>query len=329
MRRLRFLYLILLLCIFSVVVLVGETPWAAEEKFPSRPIQIVVPYPPGGNADMQTRALAPAIERILKQPIIVVNKTGGGAVGAQLVMNKRADGYTALIAMPSFFTVPLVDDLFGRRPKYKVEQFTPIARLSADPLVLVAHPARPWKSVAELVADAKRRPGEITYCSSGVYGGLHLPIEIFAAAEGIKLRHVPFPGAGPGVTALLGGHVDILASGLGPVLPHLKAGALRALATWGNRRLPTFPEIPTLKELGYDIEYYLPVGMVALKETPPAVLQVLRDAVRQAVRNPEFEEVMTKMGTAVAYLDADEYLALWAREAKVVSEVLKRIGKIE
>lgn len=234
-----------------------------------------------------------------------------------------------MIAMPSFFIAAKVDVLFGRSPKFTPDQFAPIARLSADPMVIVAHPARPWKSAVDLVADAKRRPGDISYGTAGNYTGIHLPVELFAAAVGIKLKHVPYNGAGPAVAALLGGHLDMMFSGAGPVLAHVKSGGLRALATTGSRRLAALPDVPTLKELGHDFEYGLQVGMVVKKGTPPAAMRVLRDAVKQAVASPEFQSAMTNLGTAVAFLDADEWGARWEQDAKLISEALQRIGKLE
>ena len=217
-----------------------ERPSSAQEAFPTRPIQLVVPQAPGGAADLHARPLAQAMERILKQPVLVINKPGAGSVmGIQFVASSGADGYTMLVAMPGFFITPPVDALFGRTPKFKTEQFTPIARLSAEPLVLVVHPARPWKSVADLVAEARRRPGDISYGSSGLYTSLHLQMEILAASTGVTLKHVPYNGAGPAVVALLGGHIDAMASGPGPVLKNIKSGALRALATSGDKRLAT------------------------------------------------------------------------------------------
>jgi tripartite-type tricarboxylate transporter receptor subunit TctC len=311
-------------------VLLAGIPAVAQDIFPSRPIQIVVAQAPRGAADLHARPLAQVMERILRQPVVVVNKPGAGnVVGTQFVANSRADGYTLLVAMPGFFINPQVDLLFDRPPKFKPEQFTPIARLSAEPLVLVVHPARPWKSVADLVADAKRRPGDIAYASSGVYTGLHFPTEIFAHAAGITLKHVPYNGAGPAVIALLGGHVDALATGVGPVLAHIKSGGLRSLATSGDRRLAALPDIPTLKEVGLDVEYYLQVGIVAHRDTPAAALKVLREAVKQAVRDPEFEAAMALLGTAVSYLDAGEYQDFWVKDARSIAETLQRIGKIE
>jgi len=306
------------------------TPASAQEMFPSRAIDIVVPLPPGGVADLHARPLAEGLQRILKQPVLVINKPGAaGAIGTDFVAKTPADGYTLLVAMPGFFVIPQIDVLFDRVPGYRVEQFTALARLSADPVVLVVHPARPWASVGELVADAKRRrPGDISYGSAGLYSGLHLPMEMFAAAAQIELLHVPFTGAGPAVTAVIGGHVDAMVSGASPVLAHIRSGSLRPLAVLGDRRLALLPDVPTLKEAGYDAEYPLAVGLVLRKETPKATIQVLHDAVRQVVEAPEFAAALAKLGTSVAYVGADEYLAMWQKDAKVIAGTLRRIGRI-
>jgi tripartite-type tricarboxylate transporter receptor subunit TctC len=302
----------------------------AQEAFPSRPISIVVPFPPGGVADLHARPLAPVLERILKQPVAVVNKSGAaGAVGMQSVATSKADGYTLLLALSSISIIPEVDHLFGRPPAYSRDQLAPIALLSADPTVLVVRAGSPWRSVADLVGDAKRRPGAITFSSSGVYGTLHMAMELFSHAAGIKLRHVPYSGGGPAVTALLGGHVDALASGPSVVIPHLKAGTLRALASWGERRLQALPEVPTLKEAGYDAEFYIWAGLFAPKATPAPVLRVLRDAVRQAAADPEFKGAMAKLETPIQYLDADDFQRFWDKDAQALAEGVRRVGRVE
>ena len=196
-----------------VAIAVGLHPaiLKADEAYPTRPIQIIVPFPPGGVADLVARPFATALEKHLKQPVVIVNKTGaGGAVGMQAAAVSKPDGYTLMVALSSISVMPEVDALFGRPSTYKLKDFAPIGLLTADPTILVIRKETPWKSVADFVADAKKRPNEIKYSSSGVYGTMHVAMEMFAHAAGIKLRHIPTGGGGPAVTSLLGGHVDCL-----------------------------------------------------------------------------------------------------------------------
>src|SRR5215510_9768448 len=261
-------------------------PASADDPYPTRPITIVVPFPPGGIADLTARPLAASLERILKQPFVVSNKPGAaGAVGTQSVAVAKADGYTLLVALVSISSTPEVDKLFGRPATYTRDQFVGIARLNADPPVLAVN--GPWKTLKELVDDAKKRPGEITFASSGPYGASHLPLEMFLQAAGLKMRHLPTTGGGPATTAVLGGHAQLWASPPALAAPHIQAGKMRALATWGATRLAAFPDVPTLKELGYDVEYYIWTGLFAPKGAPPQVIQTLRDATRKAMQDPE------------------------------------------
>ena len=204
---------ILFLLVVVIAITVGFDPAIvkADEPYPTRPIQILVPFPPGGVADLVARPFAAALEKHLKQPAVVVNKTGaGGAVGMQAAAVAKADGYTLMVALSSISVMPEVDALFGRPSTYKLKDFAPIALLTADPTILVIKKEAPWKTVADFVADAKKRPNEIKYASSGVYGTMHVAMEMFAQAAGIKLRHIPTAGGGPALTALLGGHVDTI-----------------------------------------------------------------------------------------------------------------------
>ena len=306
-------------------------PVAAQETYPSRPITIVNPYPPGGQADLSGRPFVAALEKVMKQPVVLSNKSGAaGAVGMQSVAVAKPDGYTLLITVPSLHTLPEVDKLFGRPPTFTRDQFVPIARLNADPLIVACNAERPWKTMKELLDDAKKRPGEITFASAGIYGATHVPMEmILHAAGNLKMRHLPTSGGGPATTAVLGGHADCWASTIGPATPHIKSGKIRPLAVTSGKRHDYFPEVPTLKELGYDVEYYLWIGLFAPKATPPAVVKALREGTRQAVDDPGFKSALEKLSSPAAYMDADEFKPWLDADAARLAEVIKKIGKIE
>jgi tripartite-type tricarboxylate transporter receptor subunit TctC len=317
--------------VVAVLVLLGAVPAAADEPFPSRTITIVNPYPPGGQADLSGRPFAAALAKVLKQPVIIANKPGAaGSVGMQSVAVAKPDGYTLLITVPSLHTLPEVDKLFGRAPTFTRDQFVPIARLNADPLIVAVNAERPWKSMKELVDDAKKRPGQITFASAGLYGATHVPMEmILYAAGGLKMRHLPTTGGGPATTAVLGGHADLWASTIGPATPHIKSGKIRPLAVTSVKRHESFPDVPTLKELGYDVEYYLWIGIFAAKATPPPIIKVLRDAMRQAVEDPAFRTALEKLSSPPAYQDADDFKPWLDADAARLADVIKKIGKVE
>ncbi len=319
--------LIAVLClVFGVAARV-----CADEPYPSRPITMVVPFPPGGVADQTARPVAAAMEKALKNPVGVVNKTGAaGAVGMQSVATAKPDGYTLLLALSSISIIPEADKLFGRQPAFTVDQFAPVALISADPTILVVRAESPWKTAKEFMEDARKRPGQISYSSSGVYGTLHMAMELLSHAANLKLRHVPFAGGGPALTAILGGHVDALASGPSVVLPHIKAGKLRVLAGWGDKRLAALPEVPTFKELGYpDVEFYIWAGLFAPRGTPEPLLQKLREAVRVAVNDPEFKSAMAKLETPVTFKQGEEFKQFFEADAHRLAEGVKKVGRIE
>jgi tripartite-type tricarboxylate transporter receptor subunit TctC len=315
-----------------IVALVAMTAAAAaaQEPYPTRPVSIVVAFPPGGLADNTARPVAAALERILKQPIPIINKPGAaGAVGNQVVATSKPDGYTLLMALVSVSVLPEVDKLFGRPQNYTLDQLTGIARINADPSMLVVRADAPWKTLKELVDDAKKRPGEIVFTSSGLYGAAHIPTEMFIKAAGIKMRHLPTTGGGPMMNAMLGGHAQVVMTPVSLAAAHVKAGKLRLLAHSGTAPVPAYPEVPSFKSLGYDVEYTAWAGLVAPKGTPPHVIKILRDAVRQAVKEPEVINSHAKLETPIAYMDADEFNAWWAKDAARLAEVVKQIGKVE
>jgi tripartite-type tricarboxylate transporter receptor subunit TctC len=320
-----------LACLALLAVLTLAMPAAAQDAYPSRPITLVVPFPPGGVADLTARPVAAAMEKILKSPVAVVNKTGAaGAVGMQFVAVAKPDGYTLLLALSSISIIPEADKLFNRPPTYTVDQLAPIALISADPTILVVPADKPWKTAKDFIEDAKKRPNQISYSSSGVYGTLHMAMELLSQAAGVKLRHVPHAGAGPALTAILGGHVDALASGPAVVLPQIKAGKLRALAGWGDKRVAALPDVPTFKELGYpDAEFYIWAGVFAPKGTPEPVLAKLRATVREAVNDPDFKSAMDRLETPVTFKQGEEFQKFFETDARRLAEGVRRVGRIE
>ncbi|HEU0259224.1 MAG TPA: tripartite tricarboxylate transporter substrate binding protein [Burkholderiales bacterium] len=316
------LVLVLLACLLAAA--------ARAQPYPSKPITMIVPFPPGGVADIVGRPLAAQMEKSLKQPVVVTNRTGaGGAVGMAAVAKSVPDGYTILMGLSSISIFPVSDRIMGRTPAYEMKDFAPIALITADPTVLVVGADSPWKTLPEFVASAKAYPGKINYSSSGVYGTLHVAMEIFAHAAGIKLFHVPYQGGGPAVTALLGGQVHALASGPAAAIGQIKAGKMRALASWSTERLPLLPEIPTFKELGYDAEFYIWSGVFAPAATPAPVIDRLRIAVREAATSAEFKSTMEKVSTPVSYLDAPAFRSYWERDAARLKAALEKIGRVE
>jgi tripartite-type tricarboxylate transporter receptor subunit TctC len=308
------------------------SPAAAQEAWPTRTITAIVPFPPGGQADLAARPIAATLEKILGKPVVIDNRAAGagGSVGNATAARTDPDGYTLLITLSSLAVLPESDRLFGRPPAYEVKQFAPIARILADPTLLAVPADAPWKTLQDLVADAKKRPGEIPYGSSGPYGTLHVAMEMFAASAGIKLLHVPFRGAGPAVTALLSGTIQALASAPGVLKPQVDDGKMRVLANWGAERVKSFPDLPTFKELGYkDVEFYIWAGLFAPQGVPAPIMQRLRDAMKQAMADPTVTKIFETAGSPPAYLDAPEFAKFVESDSARLIDAVKKIGKVE
>jgi tripartite-type tricarboxylate transporter receptor subunit TctC len=314
----------------GAAVALGIPSALAQDVYPSKPIALIVPFPPGGVADIVARPFADALSRELKTPVVIENKAGaGGGIGMGFVAKAKPDGYTLLLALSSISILPEADKITGRAPLYQLDQFTPIARLTADPTVLAVRAESPWKTLAEFVADARKRPGAISYGSSGNYGTMHVPMEMFAQSAGIKLLHVPFTGAGPAVVALLGGSVDAAASGPSTVIQHVKAGKLRVLASWGDKRLVSLPDVATLSEAGFDAVFFQWSALFAPTGTPEPVIAKLREAARTAAADPRFVGALATVETPVQYLDAPEFKRFWDADAKTLAGAVQRVGKLE
>lgn len=304
----------------------------AQAAWPSRNITMIVPFPAGGQADLAARPVALALERILGKPVIVDNRAGGGggSVGNAAAARAEPDGYTLLMTLSSLAVLPEADRLFDRPVAYEMSQFAPVARVLADPTMLAVPASAPWKTVKDFVEDAKARPGQIPYGSSGPYGTLHIAMEMFAASAGIKLLHVPFRGAGPALTGILTGTVQALASAPGTLRAQVDDGKMRVLACWGSQRVASFPDVPTFQELGYkDVEFYIWAGLFAQKALPAPIMTKLRDAMREAVQAPEVKKTFETAGSPVAYLDAPEFAKFVDADSARLIAAVKKIGKVE
>ncbi len=301
------------------------------DDYPTRPITIINPFPPGGASDVVTRPFAAALEPIIKQAVVIETKAGAaGQVGAQVAATAKPDGYTLLSHITSISGFAEVDRLFGRQPKFTAADFIPIARLVADPCVLIVNDQQPYKTLKEFVDDAKKRPDEIIFSSSGLYGALHIPMALFAmAAGGLKLRHLPTNGGGPALTALLGNNSQALASSVSACLAQIKGGKARALACFGAQRSKALPDVPTMKELGYDLEYYLWVGLFAPKATPEPIINTLRRVFDQAAHTEQFKQALTNLGQELDYLDRPEFQKFWDADVKRIEAAVRQIGKVE
>ena len=302
----------------------------AAAQYPDKPITMIVPFPPGGVADTVARPVAEALGRELKQPVIIENRPGaGGAIGMGLAAKAKPDGYTVLLALASYTVLPEADKVLGRAPQYQLADLKPVARFTADPTVLAVRAESPWRTYAEFVEAAKASPGKITFGSSGNYGTMHMPMAMLALDRGIQLTHVPYTGAGPAIIGLLGGQVDALSTGPATVVQHVKAGKVRVLAHWGEGRLSTLPDVPSLTELGTPVTYAQWSGLFVPAGTPDAVIARLREASKAAASDDKVKQVMITAGSPVLYQDAPEFARYVDADAAKMAEVVKKVGKLE
>ena len=320
----------------QVAGLVAGLLWAsapaawAQSNWPDKPVTMVVPFPPGGVADTVARPVADALSRELKQSVVIENKPGaGGALGMGTVARAAPDGYTILMTLSSISILPEADRILGRKPAYQLNQFKPIARFTADPTVFVVRADAPWKTLKEFVDDARKKPGAYNYGSSGNYGTMHVPMEMLKAQADFRMTHIPFTGAGPAVIALLGGQVDAIASGPATVVQQINAGKLRALAHWGDRPLAALPGVPSLKELGYAAQFAQWSALFVPAGTPDDIVQRLRTAAQKVAADPAVQQTITRAGSPLDYLDAPAFQTYWDKDAALMTEAVRRIGKVE
>jgi len=295
---------------------------AQGQDYPNRPIKIIVPFSPGGAVDGPTRAVAQELSKRLKQQVIIDNKPGAGAtIGSEMVAKAAPDGYTLLLASQ---TNAISAALYSKLSFNPIDDFVGISLLGREPGVLVVHPSLPVKSVAELVAYAKERPGQLNYASSGNGSGQHLFMALFASMAGINIVHVPYRGSGQATTDLLGGTVPMAMPGTAGMVGHIKAGKLRPLATSGVTRSPQLPEVPTLAESGLaGYSAYVWMGLLAPKGTPPAIIERLNRELKASLAAPEVKGFFNEAGVEIVGSTPAEFDAYfreerdrWARSVK-------------
>lgn len=314
--------------LFALVLVLANV--AAAQEYPARPVTMVVPFPPGGVADTVARPVADAMGRVLKQTVVVENRAGaGGGIGMGAVARSAPDGYTVLLALSSVSIIPEADRILKRAPMYELKQLVPIARFTADPTMLVVRAGAPWRTLQDFVADMKKNPAKFSYGSSGNYGTMHVPMEMLKNTADFRMLHVPYTGAGPAVVALLGGQVDAVSTGPSTVVQHIRAGKLRALAHWGEGRLAALPDVPSLSELGYKVQFAQWSGLFVPAGTPEPVIAKLREAAQAAANDSKVVQTIGAAGSPILYLDAPEFARYWSDDAARMAAVVKQIGRIE
>jgi tripartite-type tricarboxylate transporter receptor subunit TctC len=302
----------------------------AQDDYPTRVVSMVVPFSPGGAADIIARPLAQGLERELRQPFIVLNKAGAsGAIGTRFAASAPADGYTLLVMAGQISILPEVDALSGNKPSYSGDQLVGIALLTADPVVFVVGAQTPFQTLNDLLEAAKQQPGLIQYAMGGPYAGNHLPVAMLAQAAGVELSAIPYKGGAPSMVAVLGGEVAMTAQVPSVAYPHVMAGTVRAIAHSGVAPLKEFPGVPSLKSLGFDVEYYLWTGLFAPRGIPEPVLSTLRRAAGVVANGEELRKMAAASKTNLAYLDAEEFNKWWHADAARLIQTVRKIGKIE
>ncbi|WP_407713752.1 tripartite tricarboxylate transporter substrate binding protein [Comamonas testosteroni] len=302
----------------------------AQDPYPSKAITMVVPFPPGGAADVAARPVAEAMGRYLKQPIVIENKAGaGGGIGMAQVARAKPDGYTVLMALSSVVVLPEVDAILQRAPMYALSQLKPIARFTADPVVLVVRSNSPWKDFQQFSSALKASKGGYSYGSSGNYGTMHVPVEQMRSVIGGSLLHVPYTGASPAIVALLGGQVDFIATGPSTVAGHIQSGRLRALAQWGTGPVPTLPGVPTLTDMKVPVTYAQWTGLFAPASTPETTLAKLREAAKFAANDDRVKKSLQSAGTYLQYQDSAEFEKFVVHDADAMRKVVQHMGKID
>jgi tripartite-type tricarboxylate transporter receptor subunit TctC len=303
--------------IFLTIMLAITSSALAE--YPDKPINCIVSFEAGGTTDIAARSMSDLASKILGQPMVVINKAGGtGSVGLASVKKEKPDGYNIVTFAGGIF----ISQHMRQLPFNILKDFTPIIQFAEFPTPVLVRDDSPWKTFKELVEYAKKNPGKIRYGTTGSGSIFHLAMETFALQEGIKWTHIPFKGGHPATMAILGGHIEVMVCAT-DFKAFVRPGQLRFLSSFGQTRLPSFPEVPTWKELGYNIEMIHPAGWVGPKGLPKGVVDKLHGAFKQAMETPEFKRVMQDLEFPILYRNPEDL----SKEMKELTDYYRKLVK--
>ena len=310
----------------GVLAVNGMALGASSPRYPERPVRLVLPFSPGGGSDAVARIVAPKLHEAMGQPWVVDNRPGAaGNIATEIVAHAEPDGYTVLLG---FSTALTVNPTLYEKMNFNIEKdFRPVINITAGQYMLVLHPSVKANSVKELIEYAKANPGKLRYASAGIGSPLFLSAELFQNRAGVKLLHVPYKGGGPAAASVVSGETHMIFGSLPSSFPHVKAGRLRIIALFSEKRMEAFPDVPTVREQGVPFTMGQWRGLAAPKGTPPDVVKKLHDAFKKGMEDPAFVKNATDMTVQLAYLGSAAFGDLMAQDheryAKLVQEIKK------
>jgi tripartite-type tricarboxylate transporter receptor subunit TctC len=299
--------ILLNIIIVAIAVLGMAQSLAMAADYPTKPITLLATSAPGGSTDVLARIFASVAEKYMGQPFVVVNKTGASQlVGTSEVAHAKPDGYTLLLDATALTSVVGWELANGRKVPFNLDDLILIGSWTKSPTIVLVPQNSPWNNLDDMIKDLKAKPGQYAFCSSGLYSGTHIPAQLLLDAAGAKARHVPYQGGGPCLVAATGGHVDFTLAFPSSSISLVQGNKLKALAIAGSQRLKALPNVPTSKERGIDVEYYMWNGVSAPKGTPPEIIQKLRDVIKKTMVDKQFIDLVEKAGDEVKPLIGDE-----------------------
>jgi tripartite-type tricarboxylate transporter receptor subunit TctC len=298
----------------------------AQDKYPSKPITFICPYAAGGNSDQRSRQIGRFLSQALNQPVIVDNKAGaGGNIGTEAIARAKPDGYT--IGMGNFAPLAVNPSMFQNMKFDSQKDVLPVCLIEKGPLVLMVRPDSPFKSVKDIIAAAKAKPGQLTFASGGLGGSHHLSGELFKSIAGVFITHIPYKGGAPATVDLMGGQVDMMFEQMYAAAPSIRAGKLRALAITSKVRSPLFPNVPTMIEAGvpgFEVQNWQ--GLIVPDGTPAAIVKVLNETTNKALQDPQLREQMLSQGNEIGGGTPEQFAALIKSEAARWGKLVKTAG---